>query len=109
MCSIHIDEYAIHVSTATQLSRLCAPFSEKFDSLLAYLDNRRTMHGFQCDACDWVHSDQNDARYCSATMLSSYKYFLHLVLMTISHSFTSLLIVFPSPSLSSKDGRQERN
>jgi hypothetical protein len=46
MCSIHIDEFTIHMFAATQLSRLCVPFSEKLDNLLACLDDWRTMHGF---------------------------------------------------------------
>jgi hypothetical protein len=57
MRSIHIDESAIHVSAAAWPSRLCVPFSEKLDSLLVCLDNRSTMHGFQCDACEWAHGD----------------------------------------------------
>jgi hypothetical protein len=27
-------------------------FSKKLDSLFDHLDNRCTMHGFQCDACE---------------------------------------------------------
>jgi hypothetical protein len=109
MCSIHIDESAIHVSAATRPSRLCVPFSEKLDSLLICLDNRLMMHGFQCNGHKWAHGDRNDARYCSATMLHGYKYLLRLLLITISHSFAFSLRVFLSPSSLSHDGRQEGN
>jgi hypothetical protein len=104
MCSIHIDESAIHVSAIAQSSRFCLPFFEKLDNLLACLDNRCTMHGFQCDAREWVCGDQNNVHYYSAVTLLGYKYFLRLALITISHSFTSLLRGFLSPSLS-HDGR----
>jgi hypothetical protein len=57
MCSIHIDESVIHMSAAARLSRLCVPFSEKLDSLLACLDNRCTMHGSRCNTREWAHRD----------------------------------------------------
>jgi hypothetical protein len=105
MCSIHINEYVIHVVTVAWLSRLCVPFSGKLDILLVCLDNRCMIHDFQCDACE----DRNDVYYCKATMLPSYKYFLRLALLTISHFFTFSLRVFLSPSFLSHDGRQEGN
>jgi hypothetical protein len=49
MCSIHIDESIIHVSTIAQPS-LYTFLSEKLNILLICLDNRCTMHDFQCDA-----------------------------------------------------------
>jgi hypothetical protein len=88
MCSIHIDESAIHVSLAERLSRLFVPFSKKLDSLLDRLDNQCTMHDFQCDAHEQEHENQNDAYYCGAAMPQGYKYLLRLALITISHSFT---------------------
>jgi hypothetical protein len=51
------DEFAIHVSITTRPSLLYLPFSEKLNNLLDRLDNRRTMHGFQCDAHEWVRGD----------------------------------------------------
>jgi hypothetical protein len=48
MRSINIDEFATHVSTAALLSRLCVPFSEKLDSLLDRLDNRRMKSWIIC-------------------------------------------------------------
>jgi hypothetical protein len=44
MCSIHIDESAIHMSIVARLSRLYVSFFEKLDSLLDCMDNRRMMH-----------------------------------------------------------------
>jgi hypothetical protein len=105
MCSIHIDESVIHMSATAWPSHLCVPFFEKLDSLLTCLDNRCTMHDFQSNACEWARGDRNDVCYCSDVTLPSYKYFLRLVLITISHSFTSLLRVFLSPSSLSHDGR----
>jgi hypothetical protein len=67
------------------------------------------MHGFQCDAFKWTRGDRNDVRYCSTAMLPGYKYLLRLTLITILHSFTSLLRIFLSPSSLSYDGRQEGN
>jgi hypothetical protein len=87
MCSIHIDKFVIHVTAVAWPSRLCVPFSEKLDILLVCLDNRRTIHDFQCDA----HEDGNDVCYCNATTLPGYKYFLRLALLTISHFFISRL------------------
>jgi hypothetical protein len=49
MCSIHIDEFAIHVSIIAQSSCLWVPFSKKLDSLHNRLHNRCTMYNFQCD------------------------------------------------------------
>jgi hypothetical protein len=46
MCSIHIDESLIHRSAAARPPHLCVFLSKKFDSLLACLDNRHTMHDF---------------------------------------------------------------
>jgi hypothetical protein len=69
MCSIHIDESVIRVSIVTRLLRLCIPFSEKLDSLLDHLDNRRMMHGSQNDALEWAHGNQNDAHYYSRATL----------------------------------------
>jgi hypothetical protein len=46
MCSIHIDESAMHGSKAAQPSCLYIVFVGKLDSLLDRLDNRHTMHGF---------------------------------------------------------------
>jgi hypothetical protein len=54
MCSIHIDESAIHVSIAARLSRLYIPFSKKLDILLDRLDNRRMTRGSQSDTLEWV-------------------------------------------------------
>jgi hypothetical protein len=54
MCSIHIDESVIYVSTAARPSSFCVPFSEKLDSLLGRLDNRRTMHNFHYDTREWA-------------------------------------------------------
>jgi hypothetical protein len=51
------DEFAIHVSITTRPSLLYLPFSEKLNNLLDRLDNRPTMHGFQCDAHEWVRGD----------------------------------------------------
>jgi hypothetical protein len=90
-------------------SHLCVPFSKKLNSLLACLDNQCMMHEFQRDTHEWARGDRNDVRYCSAVTLPGYKYLLHLVPITISHSFTSLLRVFLSPSSLSHDGRQEGN
>jgi hypothetical protein len=42
------------MSIAACPSRLSVPFSEKFNSLLGRLDNRRTMHGSQNDALEWA-------------------------------------------------------
>jgi hypothetical protein len=105
MCSIHIDEFVIHVTAVAWPSRLCVPFSKKLDILLACLDNWCMIHSFQCDVCE----DRNDVRYCNTMALPSYKYFLRLVLLTISHFFTFSLRVFLSPSFLSHDGRQEGN
>jgi hypothetical protein len=69
MCSIHIDESAIHVFIATRPSRFYVPFSEKLNRLLDRLDNRRMMHGFQYGALEWAHGNQNDAHYCSIVTL----------------------------------------
>jgi hypothetical protein len=69
MCLIHVDESTIHVSIDARPSRLCVPFPEKLDSLLDHLDNRRTTCGSQNDTLEWVHGDQNDARYYSDTTL----------------------------------------
>jgi hypothetical protein len=104
MCLIHNGEFTIHMSAAARSSCLCVPFSEKLDSLLAYLDNRCTMHGFWCDTREWACGDQNNACYYNITMLPGYKCFLHLALITISHSFTSSLRVFLSHSSLSHDG-----
>jgi hypothetical protein len=69
ICSIHIDESAIHVPIAARLSRLCVPFSKKLNSLLDCLDNRRMMHDFQNNALEWARGNQNDAHYCSDVTL----------------------------------------
>jgi hypothetical protein len=105
MCSIHIDESIIHMTTVVWSLGLCVPFSKKLDILLACLDNRCMIHGFQCD----VREDRNDVRYCNVMALPSYKYFLRLALLTISHFFTFSLRVFLSPSFLSHGGRQEGN
>jgi hypothetical protein len=89
MCSIHIDESLIHMSIVVRLSRLCIPFSKKFDNLLDHLDNWHMIHDFQCDACEWACGDRNDTHYCSImTPHRLYIYLLRLALITISHSFT---------------------
>jgi hypothetical protein len=69
MCSIHIDESTIHMLKIARPSCLCVPVSEKLDSLLNYLDNRRMMHGSQNDALEWVHRNQNDTYYYSDATL----------------------------------------
>jgi hypothetical protein len=105
MCSIHIDESALHVSTVAWSSHLCVPCSEKLDSLLVCLDNRHTVHGFQCNTREWARRDWNDARFCSTAMLQGYKYLLRVTLITISQSFTFSPRVFLSPSSLSHDER----
>jgi hypothetical protein len=47
MCSIHLDEFATHVSKVAWLSHLYVLFAEKLDSLLDRLDNRRMKHSPQ--------------------------------------------------------------
>jgi hypothetical protein len=106
MCSIYIDESAIHVSAVVWPSRLCVYFYKKLDSLLVRLYNQHTMYGFQCDTHEWVHGDQNDAHYYSIVMLHDYKHLLRLTLIPISHSFAFSLRVFLSPSSLSHDGRR---
>jgi hypothetical protein len=68
ICSIHIDESAIHMSMAAQPSRLWVPLSKKLDSLLDRLNNRCMMHGSQNDTLKWMRGNQNDAHYCSRTI-----------------------------------------
>jgi hypothetical protein len=46
MCSINIDEYAIHMSIVARLSHLCVLHSWNLKRLLDYLDNWRMMHDF---------------------------------------------------------------
>jgi hypothetical protein len=70
MCSIHIDESAIHVSIASRCSRLYVPYSKKLDSLLERLNNQRMMHDFQCGVHKWVHRNRNDTHYYSTAMLN---------------------------------------
>jgi hypothetical protein len=52
-----------------QLSRLCVPFSEKLDSFLDCLDNRRTMHDSQNEALEWARGNQNNTHNCSNVTL----------------------------------------
>jgi hypothetical protein len=52
MCSIRLDESAMHVSKVARSSHLYELFVEKLDSLLDRLDNRRTMHDSPSIAID---------------------------------------------------------
>jgi hypothetical protein len=109
MCSIHIDESIIYMSLAARPSCLCVPFSEKLDSLLDRLDNQRTMHDSQNGALKWS-GNQNDAITVAMQRFTSYKYLIHLALITISHSFFSFsLWVYLSCFLRTNNGRQERH
>jgi hypothetical protein len=69
MCSINIDESAIHVSIAARPSCLCVLQSEKLERLLDLMDNQCTMHGFQHDVLEWAHMNQNGTHCCSTMML----------------------------------------
>jgi hypothetical protein len=57
------------MSIVAHTSHLYVPFSEKLDSLLDRLDNRRMMHDFQSDTLEWMCMDRNDAHYCSVATL----------------------------------------
>jgi hypothetical protein len=61
MCLINIDESALQMTIVSRPSHLCVSFSEKLDTLLNRLDNRRMMHGFQYDALEWARGNRNDA------------------------------------------------
>jgi hypothetical protein len=88
MCSIHMDQSAMHVSTAARSSHLYVPFSKKLDSLVYCLDNQSMMHSFQCS----VHEGHTGIETMSITVAprcsTRYKYSFHLVLVEISHSLT---------------------
>jgi hypothetical protein len=83
MCSIHIDESAIHVLAAARLSHLCVPFFEKLDNLLAHLDNWHMMHGSRNNALEWVRMDRKNAHYYGAAML--HRLFIPLLSGADSH------------------------
>jgi hypothetical protein len=75
------------VSIAARLSRLCVPFSEKLDSLLDRLGNRRTMSDSRNDALKWALRNQNNTCTVAARYFISYKYLIRLALITISQFF----------------------
>jgi hypothetical protein len=58
MCQLLHDRHVFYI-----------PFSKKLNSLLARLDNQRTMHGSQNDVLEWVHLNQNDTHYYSGATL----------------------------------------
>jgi hypothetical protein len=86
MCFIHLDESAIHVSKVARSSHLCVLFAKKFDSLLDCMNNRCMMHDSQNTAIDCWCGNRNNTRTVAARCHPCYKYLLHSVLMTISHS-----------------------
>jgi hypothetical protein len=98
MCSIHIDETAIHLSVAAGPSHLCVPLSEKLDSLFDRLVNRHMIHDSQSDALEWVCKDQNDALYCGVMTLHglfiplSFCADSHLTLLHFSLRVSSLFL-----------------
>jgi hypothetical protein len=96
------------VSIAAQPSRLCVPFSEKLDSLLTRLDNRRKMHGSQKDALEWRAGTKMTLITVAVRRFTGYKYLLHLGLITISQFFFLFHLGFTFLALHSINGRQER-
>jgi hypothetical protein len=57
MCSIYIDESAIHMFIDARPSCLYIPLSEELNRLLDHLDNRHMMHDFQYDTLEWEHGN----------------------------------------------------
>jgi hypothetical protein len=57
------------MSPVARPSRLYVHFSEKLDSLLDRLNNRRTMHGSRNGALEWMRGNRKDIHYYSRVML----------------------------------------